>query len=132
MKQDAGIIREETRLQKGLERISELKREFYSKDNISNESKIDYENVVLTWEVKSSLVVCEAIIRSALMRQESRGAHYRSDFPNLDDDKWKVNIYCRKDGKEMRLFKDNVKEIMGSLVDLLKVHVEPEHHREFE
>ena len=132
MKQDAGIIREETRLQKGLERISELKREFYSKDNISNESKIDYENVVLTLEVKSSLVVCEAIIRSALMRQESRGAHYRSDFPNLDDDKWKVNIYCRKDGKEMRLFKDNVKEIMGSLVDLLKVHVEPEHHREFE
>jgi succinate dehydrogenase/fumarate reductase flavoprotein subunit len=132
MKQDAGIIREETRLQKGLERISELKREFYSKDNISNESKVDYENVVLTLEVKSSLVVCEAIIRSALMRQESRGAHYRSDFPNLDDDKWKVNIYCRKDGKEMRLFKDNVKEIMGSLVDLLKVHVEPEHHREFE
>ena len=110
----------------------ELKKEFYSKDNILKEFKIDDGNVVLTWEVKSSLIACEAIIRSALMRQESRGAHYRSDFPNLDDEKWKVNIYCRKDGKEMRLFKENVKEIKGSLVDLLKVHVEPEHHREFE
>jgi succinate dehydrogenase / fumarate reductase flavoprotein subunit len=132
MKQDAGIIREETKLQRGLKRILELKREFYSKDYILKESKIDYENVVLTWEVKSSLVVCEAIIRSALMRQESRGAHYRSDFPNLDNEKWRVNVYCRKEGREMVLFKDNVKEIEGPLVDLLKVHAEPEHHREFE
>jgi succinate dehydrogenase / fumarate reductase flavoprotein subunit len=134
MKQDAGIIREETKLQNGLERILELKNEFYSKDNTLKEFKIDddSEDVVLTWEVKSSLVVCEAIIRSALMRQESRGAHYRSDFPNLDDEKWKVNIYCRKVGREMVLFKQRVKEIKGPLADLLKAHVKPEHHREFE
>jgi len=139
MKQNAGIIREETKLQNGLKRILELKNEFYSKDNILKEFKIDNdddgngENVVLTWEVKSSLVVCEAIIRSALMRQESRGAHYRSDFPNLDDEKWKVNIYCRKEGAaEMVLFKQNVKEIKGPLADLLQAHIKPEHHREFE
>ena len=109
MKQNAGIIREETKLQNGLKRILELKNEFYSKDNILKEFKIDDgngENIFLTWEVKSSLVVCEAIIRGALMRQESRGAHYRSDFPKLDDEKWKVNIYCRKEGREMILFKD--------------------------
>ena len=99
MNYDAGIIRDETRLQHGLKRILELKEEFYSKDNFLKEFKIDdegnSENVVLTWEVKSSLVVCEAILRSALMRQESRGAHYMYDFPNLDDEKWSVNIYCR-------------------------------------
>ena len=137
MKQNAGIIREETKLQKGLKRILELKKEFYSKDNILKEFKIDDDdngekNVVLTWEVKSSLVACEAIIRSALMRQESRGAHYRSDFPNLDDEKWMVNIYCKKVGREMVLFKQNVKEIKGPLADLLEEHVKPEHHREFE
>ena len=50
MKQDAGIIREEQGFKKDWKRISELKREFYSKDNISNESKFDMliENVVLT------------------------------------------------------------------------------------
>ncbi len=137
MKLNAGIIREEIRLQNGLKRILELKKEFYSKDNILKEFKIkdnadNYENVVLTWEVKSSLVVCEAIIRSALMRQESRGAHYRSDFPKLDDEKWKTNIYCKKEETEMRLFKGSVKEITGPLVDLLKAHVKAEHHREFE
>jgi succinate dehydrogenase/fumarate reductase flavoprotein subunit len=117
-----------------LKRILELKKEFYSKDNILKEFKIEDndENVVLTWEVKSSLVVCEAIIRGAMMRQESRGAHYRSDFPKLDDEKWKINIYCRKEGTEMVLFKDSVKEIKGPLVDLLKAHLKAEHHREFE
>ena len=98
-----------------------------------------YENIVLTWQVKSSLIACEAIIRSALMRQESRGAHYRSDFPKLDDERWKINIYCRKRRKEeicgsaeMVLFKQNVKEIKGPLADYLKEHVKAEHNREFE
>jgi succinate dehydrogenase / fumarate reductase, flavoprotein subunit len=148
MKQNTGIIREETKLQDGLKRILELKNDFYSKDNTIKEFKIgddaadnnNAENVVLTWQVKSSLTACEAMIRSALMRQESRGAHYRSDFPKLDDETWKVNIYCRNEvrgGKEgaaaeMVLFKQNVKEIKGPLADLLEAHVKPEHHREFE
>jgi succinate dehydrogenase / fumarate reductase flavoprotein subunit len=137
MNQSAGIIRDETKLQHGLRRILELKKEFYSKDNILKEFKIEddegnNENVVLTWEVKSSLVVCEAILRSALMRQESRGAHYRSDFPSLDDEKYNVNIYCRKEGREMVLYKQNVKEIKGPLADLLRAHIKPEHQREFE
>jgi succinate dehydrogenase / fumarate reductase, flavoprotein subunit len=136
MKLNAGIIREEPKLQNGLKRTLQLKNEFYSKDNIIKEFKLDDadtgENVVLTWQVKSSLIACEAIIRSALMRQESRGAHYRSDFPKLDDEKWNVNIHCRKEGEEMALFKQQVKEIKGPLADLLKAHVKPEHHREFE
>src|SRR5215216_1043162 len=143
MKQNAGIIREQTKLQNGLKRILELKNEFYSnKDNIIKEFKIDdddnnSENIVLTWQVKSSLIACEAIIRGALMRQESRGAHYRSDFPKLDDERWKVNIYCRKEVKaaaeaEMVLFEQNVKEIKGPLADFLKSHVKAAHHRTFE
>ena len=136
MNYDAGIIREESRLQHGLKRILELKKEFYSKDNILKEFKIDDDgnskNVVLTWEVKSSLVVCETIIRSALMRQESRGAHYRSDFPSPDNEKWNVNIYCRNEDREMVLNKQNVKEIKGPLADLLKARNKPEHQREFE
>ncbi|MER5175963.1 MAG: FAD-binding protein [Candidatus Nitrosocosmicus sp.] len=145
MKENAGIIRDETNLQKGLKRILEIKKKFYSKDNILKEFKIDNENVVLTFEVKSSLIVCEATIRSALMRQESRGAHYRSDYPELDNEKWKVNIYCRKgkrqgaekeenDGEEgeIILVKEPVKELKGPLVDFIKDQVKAEHHREFE
>ena len=132
MKFNAGIIREQTRLENGLKGILDLRKKFYSKDNILKEFSLDDEDVTLTMEVKSSLVVCEAIIRSALVRQESRGAHYRSDFPDLDDEKGKVNIYCRKEGRAMVLLKDNVKEIKGPLADLFDIHTRAEHHREFE
>ncbi len=145
MNQNAGIVREETRLQNGLKRILDLKNEFYSNKDNTNINQFElhdnnnFENVVLSWQVKSSLIVCEAIIRSALMREESRGAHYRSDFPKIDDQSWQVNIYCRKEGKgisgaaaKMVLLKDNVKEIKGPLADFLKSHIKAAHHRTFE
>jgi succinate dehydrogenase / fumarate reductase flavoprotein subunit len=148
MIQNAGIVREQTRLENGLKRILELKNEFYSNKLTINAKgfKVDdnynynSENIVLTGQVKSSLIACEAIIRSALMREESRGAHYRSDFPKIDDERWKANIYCRKEEKkvsaaaaeEMTLFKRNVKEIKGPVADFLKSHVKAAHHRTFE
>jgi len=131
MKDSAGMVREAGKLQEGLKKILKLKKEFYCKDNILKKFKIN-ENVVRTWEVKSAIVVCEAIIRSALMRQESRGAHYRFDFPKLDDKKWKVNIYCKQKGNGIALFKRRVREGKGPLEDFLKAHVKAEHHREFE
>ena len=78
MMQNAGIVREQKRLENGLKRILELKNEFYSnlrESNIADDTNT--ENIALTLQVKSALIASEAIIRSALMRQESRGAHYR-------------------------------------------------------
>ena len=79
MRDNAGIVREDKKLRKGLKRLLALKKEFYSKDNVLKKFKIN-DNSVRTLEIKSLLVVCEAILRSALMREESRGAHFRSDF----------------------------------------------------
>ncbi len=43
---------------------------------------------------------CEAIITSAMVRKESRGAHTRSDYRSKDDAHWLVNIITReKDGQ---------------------------------
>ena len=136
MTQYAGIVRDETKLKNGLKGILELKNKFFSKDNILKEFNINDENIVAqlkaSWEVRTFLLACEAIIRSALIRQESRGAHYRSDFPKLDDEKWKVNIFCRKEGDEMTTFQEKVKEIKGPLADFLTTHIKAEHRREFE
>ncbi len=55
-------------------------------------------------DLKSMLIISEAIAKSALQRQESRGAHSRVDYPNTDDDKWgKVNSVITKDGESMRI-----------------------------
>ena len=127
MHENAGIIREASKLLKGIKKISELEKTFYSKNNVLRSHK-NYENVVSTWEVRFALVVCEAVLRSASMRQESRGAHYRSDFPDKDGRKWKVNIYCRKSRREMVLFKRPVSKVREPIKDLLKVPMKVEHH----
>src|SRR5918993_159772 len=127
MQENSGIIREGIKLRKAIKKILELEKTFYSKHSVLK-SYTDYENVVNTWEVKSALVVCEAILRSALMRQESRGAHYRSDFRERDDSKWKVNIHCTKSGEEMVMFKLPVSKLREPIEELLKTEMKVEHH----
>lgn len=136
MDQVAGIVRSATNLQKGLEKILTLKDMFYSqirifqKNELNNDSLI--KNFIVTLEVKSSLVVCESIIRSAFMRKESRGAHFRSDFPTIDNDAWRVNIYCTKVDGKMILYKQNVKEVRGILKEVIRDHSKPIHNNESE
>lgn len=46
-----------------------------------------------TWRASSLLTVATLIVRAALARQESRGAHSRTDFPERDDLHWKRRRY---------------------------------------
>ena len=48
------------------------------------------------WELQNMLCQARLMIRAALNRQESRGAHVRLDFPSLDDAKWnRHTLFCR-------------------------------------
>ena len=55
-------------------------------------------------EVQNMLISAEMVCRAALLRTESRGAHYRSDYPEENDDQWLKNIIISKNdsGMEMR------------------------------
>ena len=44
------------------------------------------------WECQNMLTVCQLMARCAQIRQESRGVHFRSDFPNTDDEQFKKHI----------------------------------------
>jgi succinate dehydrogenase/fumarate reductase flavoprotein subunit len=48
-------------------------------------------------EFANMLNVAGLIIKSASIREESRGTHMRSDFPDRDDKKWKKHIILKKD-----------------------------------
>jgi succinate dehydrogenase / fumarate reductase flavoprotein subunit len=70
-------------------------------------------------ELKSMLTVSEAVTRSALVREESRGAHSRIDFPELSPEWGKKNnvIWC--DGKDMGLRQQSLPEMPAELKQVL-------------
>ena len=46
------------------------------------------------WELQNLLTIARLMIHSALARQESRGVHFRSDFPDRDDAHWQRHLPC--------------------------------------
>jgi L-aspartate oxidase len=46
------------------------------------------------WELQNMLTIARLMIGSALQREESRGVHFRSDFPQRDDEHWQRHIVC--------------------------------------
>ncbi|NWF57241.1 MAG: FAD-binding protein [Syntrophaceae bacterium] len=93
-----GVLREEKGLQTGLEELSKIKSEDLPWA-ASETPKETLEKI----EVDNGLRVAEMILRSALVRRESRGAHYRKDFPVADDRNWKGNIFLKKSEAKMTL-----------------------------
>jgi L-aspartate oxidase len=51
---------------------------------------------VAGWELQNMLGVCQLIATAALTRTESRGAHFRTDFPQRDDAKWRQHLLWRR------------------------------------
>jgi succinate dehydrogenase/fumarate reductase flavoprotein subunit len=54
-------------------------------------------------ELKNMLLNSEMKLRAALMRTESRGSHYREDYPEQDDKNWLKWVVISKDGEDMKL-----------------------------
>ena len=46
------------------------------------------------WELQNLLTVARLMIWAALERKESRGVHYRSDYPDRDDARWQRHLTC--------------------------------------
>lgn len=49
------------------------------------------------WELQNMLTVGRLMTRAALLRTETRGVHYRSDFPDRDDANWRKHIIVQRD-----------------------------------
>lgn len=81
----AGIIRCGVSLKEALEKLEEW-------DKILDVPLTSKEE----FELKNMVTVAKLTTASALRREESRGAHYRSDFPSTDDKKWKRHIVIKK------------------------------------
>ena len=85
---NVGIIRSEDSLNEAMRIISGLK------------SEIEGVRIVHThhMELKNMLTLASLVVKAAIMRQESRGAHFRTDYPATDDQNWLKNIVFKAGG----------------------------------
>ena len=87
MHQKVGPYRTGAALNEAGDKVNEL-RERYSRLAISTSGGAYNPSVSTLLELGNMLDVAQVIIATALARQESRGAHYRTDFPERDDVNW--------------------------------------------
>ncbi|MGA8529722.1 MAG: L-aspartate oxidase [Acidobacteriaceae bacterium] len=85
MWQKAGLLRDEGGLQSGLAEVRGL----------TGEIPRQFSRALL--ELRNLLAVGDLILRSALARKESRGAHFRNDFPQRDDTRFSRHSVIRRD-----------------------------------
>lgn len=84
-----GIIRNKEGLEKAAEQVKTYR------DLLKNMRNTSIED----WELQNMILLSGLVINSALQREESRGAHYRSDFSQTNDEMWKRNIVVSKRNK---------------------------------
>ena len=94
MQELVGIVRNEGDMQKALEVVDELRQRAEKVSVIGNREYNPGWHTAL--DLKFLLIVSEAVARAALERKESRGAHFREDFEDKDDDFGGVNITQHK------------------------------------
>jgi len=98
-----GIYRNRESLTEALTRIEEMQKKVWPTITVENKSTRYNNEWINTLELSDMLLVAEMIARPALLREESRGAHFRTDFPKTNNDAWFKNIVLVRQNGAMQL-----------------------------
>ncbi|MBF0181414.1 MAG: FAD-binding protein [Magnetococcales bacterium] len=100
MNEHFGVFRTPESMQEGLAKLPQIRADF---EKIHLDDKSDAFNIDLlrAFELGNLIDLAECIMRGAIVRQESRGAHARTDFPDRDDTNWRKHTLSHWDpGKQ--------------------------------
>ncbi|MBQ2653664.1 MAG: fumarate reductase subunit A [Methanobrevibacter sp.] len=93
MWEKVAIVRDEKTLNDALKELLEMQKEL---ENLDVGGQKQYNtDLVTALEVVNMVEICILVVKSAIIRRESRGAHFRSDFPETKDE-WKKSIIFNK------------------------------------
>jgi succinate dehydrogenase / fumarate reductase flavoprotein subunit len=103
MMDHCSVFRNQTGLSQALADIQSLK-EKYENIFVRNQGSRYNTDLMEAFELESLLGLAQAIVVSALARQESRGAHSREDYPDRDDQNWLKHTLIQETEKGPRVF----------------------------
>ena len=94
MTEKVGVFRDPRELQEAVDEIVDF-RERYPRIRLASRPLAFNYELVEYLDLGSLLDLCEIIAKGALRRTESRGAHFRTDYPQRDDANWLVHTFAR-------------------------------------
>jgi succinate dehydrogenase / fumarate reductase flavoprotein subunit len=114
-----GIVRQESEMLQAVDRIRELK---VASETVSVDGNREYNPGWHTaLDLGNLLTVSEIVTYAALERKESRGAHFRDDFPAKDEQAAKFNIVARKgQNGEVRLAREPIPPMREDLQQIIE------------
>lgn len=95
MSLNLGLVRTEASIRSAMATVESLKVRAATV-TIQDKGRVFNTDLVQALELQSLLDIAETIVAGALARTESRGAHYRSDFPQRDDVQWLRHTLTRR------------------------------------
>jgi len=102
MEKNLRVFRNEDGMKKALNTVESL-RDGLKSVVIKDRSPYYNLELVTYFEVRNMLDLAPAIIKSAIFRKESRGPHFRTDFPLRDNKNWLKHTLVRKKGDEFEV-----------------------------
>ncbi|MEK7243766.1 MAG: FAD-binding protein, partial [Thermodesulfobacteriota bacterium] len=107
MSEKVGIFRTQEELEQALQKLVEIKKRYRNAGVSSPARHMNYE-LVGAVELEYMLEVAHTIILGAILRQESRGSHFRLDFNTRNDKDWLKHTIARMgpDGQPVISFKE--------------------------
>jgi fumarate reductase (CoM/CoB) subunit A len=108
MWEKAGVIRDAGRMKSGLEELRALQQQAAENLVVCPAGRFNRE-LQDAFELQHMIRICTLILTAALFREESRGAHYRVDFPEPDNGKWLANVLLKKSGSAIGMKTEKVK-----------------------
>ena len=119
MQEKVGIVRTESEMLEAVDGIEQLKKRVV---NVHAEGNRQYNPGWHTaLDLKSLMLSAEAVARSAVVRKESRGAHFREDYTAKEEAFSKVNTILRQgnDG-EMQVIQEEIPEMRDELKQIIE------------
>ncbi|WP_088006587.1 succinate dehydrogenase flavoprotein subunit [Indiicoccus explosivorum] len=103
MTDNVTVVRYNDKLKETDDKILEL-LERYENINILDTQRWSNQGAMFTRQLKNMLYLARVITLGALNRNESRGAHYKPDFPERNDDEWLKTTVAKFDGESAPIF----------------------------
>lgn len=91
-------IEKEIYNRKGKRLLARAGQTFFTPTEASERSAT-VTTIIKFLELKNMLLLAKLIIKSAIKRKESRGSHFRTDYPERNDKKWKKHIVVKREEK---------------------------------